>query len=574
MTPRETRSALVIFALLLPSLAGLYWAGSQASAAARPGAMRSFGAGDGERVAVFFGGAMHVLDAAGQRLVRQPLRELGLGEEPNDVDVTTSPEGRVQAWMFDDSGPHLVRCDFDASSSRFAACTRAISGPQLKINPRSQAVHIAVDLPRQRVFVADAKAHAVRALTLQGQVLADGARGELFFPNRLRVVGDRLVVADNDHHRLAWLDIAGERPGFAVRQTLNVRTHPEARGAGKAADFAIATAPDGKLSALWLLAVGQGQKNGQLLVFGPGPSPRSAADLGGHADPLVIDRLGDALLVADFDGVDLYRVGADGRYLGAFGGGDFAADLAAARQGIARAEWTRRAAFAGLGLTLVVGLLLAWRFSERPGAQAAREAFGDLDAAVAETPEKPVELQPAAEFQRHVMWLNAAVFSALVAGCGVLYLKFPHEFPPKLVNSGLMWACAALLAMSLPLSIWVLHRMARRSLWIGEGRVEVRLGPQVLARSPLQQVRASPRALLVGRILLPYRRNTAGGGVGAWIYDRERIRALLVSLAPTQRVTDDQLVRAQVQRTPPWLLALVLVPVLAFVVYNLWGVLR
>ena len=578
MTPKETRSAVIVFALLLPSLAALFWSGSEAAAVPQLGALRTVGAGGQERAAVFFNGALHLLDARGERLTRQPLGELGLGEEPNDIDFTTGPDGKVQAWMFDDSGPHLVRCELDPVAAMLVQCGRAISGPQLKIHPRSQAVHIAVDAARGRLFVADAKAHAVRALTLKGEVIADGAQGELFFPNRLRIAGDRLVVADNDHRRLAWLDIAADRPGFQVRQTLAVDAHPAASGGRKAADFAIATTPEGQLSALWLLAVAQGQKNGQVLVFGPGLVPGVHADLGGFSDPLVIDRFGDVLLAADFNGSALYRIGADGGFLGTFGAGAFAADLAQARKRLARAELARQGAWAGLALTLVVGLVLAWRFSERPGAQAAREAFGEL-AAGAEAPAgpagEPVELHPAASWRRQQLWLNGIALLLMAAAPAATYLLFPEQLPPALKASRLPVLVAALLAVTLPLAFWLQHRAARRWLWVGEGRVEVRMGRQVVAAMPLHRLRASSRTLLVGRELLPYRRAAAGGGAGAWIFDREAMRNHVLAHVPrAQRVSDDALVRAQLMQAPRWQLVVLVAPLLAFAAYAVFRFMR
>src|SRR5690606_21302465 len=235
--------------------------------------------------------------------------------------------------FFDDGGPRIVRCAYEAAPApRLAGCRTVLTGSRLKMDASSRAVHIAADPARDRVFVADARGHAVRMLPLSGAPPVDGARGELFFPNRLRLADGDLVVADNDHRRLVWLDVAGERPTFALRRAVDLQAHPAVQGRRKAADFALLPDTEGRVAALWALAVRQGQKDGQILVYGPGLAPRGQADLGGHADPLVIDRLGDALLVGDFAGAAYYRVGADGRFLGNFGTGAFARELAAARE--------------------------------------------------------------------------------------------------------------------------------------------------------------------------------------------------------------------------------------------------
>lgn len=364
MTPKETRSAIVVFALLLPSLAALFWS-AQASVP-RPGALRSFTVGGQEHAAFVFDRALHVLDAQGRRVTRQPLEALGLREEPNDLDVTVDAAGKIQAWLFEDGPPRIVRCDVAAASApRLEGCAEIMAGAQLKMAPASLAVHIAVEPARDRLFVADADGHGVRAFSLRGERLAESRPGTLFFPNRLRVVGDRLLVADNDHRRLVWLDVAADRPGFEPRRVLDIAAHPQARGVRKAADFALMRGDGGEPAGLWLVAVRQGQKNGQVLLHGPGLAPRGAADLGGYADPLIVDRLGDDLLAADFDGIALYRIGADGRFLGVFGEGEFAREMEAGRERRAARTYARYAGLAGIALTLVVGFLLAWRFGER-----------------------------------------------------------------------------------------------------------------------------------------------------------------------------------------------------------------
>src|SRR5207248_9133202 len=130
-------------------------------------------------------------------------------------------------WFFEDTLPRIVRCELDAPRVRFERCEQALSGAQLKTSALSRAVHIAVDLARGRIFVADANG-GVRALALDGRTIADSPPGLLFFPNRIRIAGDVLMVADNDHRRLAWLDIAGERPSFAAKRTLPSTGHPDA----------------------------------------------------------------------------------------------------------------------------------------------------------------------------------------------------------------------------------------------------------------------------------------------------------------------------------------------------------
>lgn len=578
MTPKETRSALVVLALLLPCLGALVWSARLAGGVDRPGALRGFASGGEERVAFVFAHALHLLDAQGRRLARQPLAELGLAEEPTDMDWTVDAAGKVQAWFFEDTAPRLVRCDLDPAAARLRACATVLSGRGLKHVAASSAVHIAVDLPRNRVFIADAKGHAVRAMSLQGRQLADSARGELFFPNRLRLAGDQLVVADNDRHRLVWLDVAADPPSFAPGRVVAVPAHPDALPGRKAADFALRAGADGTLSTLWLLAVAQGQKHGQVLVYGPGLAPRGQAQLGGYGDPLIVERLGDALLAADFEGIALYRVGADGRFLGEFGAGAFAQELAAARAQLRAATWWRYGGWAGLALALLVGFALAWRFSEKPGARQLRAAFGTLDASQAAVPLEPLELRPAAGHAWRTAAVPVASLALLAGAFAGLAWSLRHEIPPGLLGAKgqlllillLLFLLGAMVAVA-----WAGWRLGRRSLWLGQGRIEVRLDGRTLATATPAQLLATPRALLVGPHVLPYRASRLDGKPGRWVFDEYQFkRYVLAHLAAAQRLTDPELARARLRRTPPWQLALVFAPVLAYLAYALWQGLR
>lgn len=81
--------------------AALLWRGMQLDTEAdRIGPIRSFSVAGQERLAVFHAGRLHLLDGTGQRLGRQPLADLLLTEEPNDMDWTVDAQGKAQAWFF------------------------------------------------------------------------------------------------------------------------------------------------------------------------------------------------------------------------------------------------------------------------------------------------------------------------------------------------------------------------------------------------------------------------------------------------------------------------------------------
>ncbi|MCG2594479.1 hypothetical protein LZ009_17005 [Ramlibacter sp. XY19] len=555
MTPRERRSALVIFALLLPSLLALWWATQLASTLPRPGALRASTAGGQPFIGFFFNDALHLLDASGNTVTRQPLADLALTEEPTDFDLTTDASGRVQAWLFEDTTPRVVRCDVQALPLRLAGCVQAMAGPQLKVQRLAGAVHIAVDAARDRIYVADAKGSGLRVLDLRGRPVSSTPEGLLYFPNRLRLDGERLVVADNDHHRFVWLDVAGPLPGFEVREQLRIPR--------KAADFALREDGNG----LWALAVGQGQKHGWVLAYGKDQRIAAVGDLGGHSDPLVIERFVGALVVADFDGLALYRIGPDGRHLGAFGSGGIAQELAAAaRQKQAARHW-KTGAWAGLVLTLLVGSVLAWRFSERPARAQGTQAEGSA------VTTGSFELLPGKWFVRRILLAQSIVLLSLFATVAV-------GIVPRWGQTPIMfrWCMVALSLLALAVSLagsWTTWRFGQQSVRLASGRISLWRQGRQRAQADVGTLLASPCLLLVGTELVQYRSGGFARKPGRWIFDEEVLsRELLAHLQPGQRVTLAELGRERMRRLPHWRWAALVLPMVAALAYGLWVALR
>lgn len=575
MTRKESRIAAVILAMVAACLALLSWGMRLDDEADRIGPIRTLSVAGHEQLAVFHGRQLHLLDASGRRVGRQAMADLLLTEEPTDMDWTVRADGITQAWFFEDTTPRLVRCDLIAERMRLERCAEAAAGPQLKSDPQSRAVHIAVDVDRKRVFIADAKGHAVRALALDGRLLGRSAAGDLFFPNRLRLAGDLLMVADNDHRRLAWFDVRDDKPGFALRRSLPSNGHPQARsGHTKVTDFAFEPDAKGKPSVLWMLAVAPGQKSGDVLSWGRELKPVARASLGGFDDPLAIDRLGDHAVVADFNGVALYRITADGKYLGPFGDEALQRELRAARDRIAAAAMWTRAAWTGFAATLVIGFLLAWRYSEKPGHQAAVEAFAGLSDAMAKVPVGTVELKPRQWYGRQAaIGIAAGALMMLLLPVG-LFLVFPHELPPSFRHSGRAWLFGGLLVLAwsgMAIALWFSWRLTQRRLVLAKGFAQVRSRDRTVASVPVREVVASPQALLIGRTILPYRSRNAIGRPGRWIYDEDKLtRYLLAHLPPAQRVAQPELARAVMKRMPRWQLWAIGVAAAAAVAFESW----
>lgn len=521
-------------------------------------------AAQGERVAVIANNALHLLDAQGHRVARQDLKALGLTESPNDMDWTVDDQQRVEAWFFDDATvPRVLRCAWSAEQAQLVDCRTAIKGQQLKVSPRSRTVHLAVDRSGQRVFIADANGDRVQVFDLEGKPLTstDPQAVPLFFPNRLRYLGDdTLVVADNDHRRLAWVHMPPGQPAQLGR-TLRSADHGQARqGRGKVTDAAFG--PDGTV---WMLAVKQGQKDGDVLVFDAQQRPVARASLEDGADPLIIDALGDnTALVADFSLIKLHHVDAQGRKLGEFGDTAFRGELMALQQRVhAGALWKTGAEIAG-GITIALGLLLGLLFGEKPKrhgqfdnqAKAELAGLGKTDAPL----RYPVVLQQTAAYRKaarlQVMLLIVVMAIPLVVGVVTIPTLMPWLSLGDLDKARQNWILAIimLLGITIPcVTLWWVWRelWQRAELRVTENRLGWVKGGDVVCAAPLQEVHASTNALLVGSRLIRFRMPTRLGKAGEAMFDMDVLnRAVLARLPPHNLVSDQALAWLAFNRRP------------------------
>jgi hypothetical protein len=98
----------------------------------------------------------------------------------------------------------------------------------------------------------------------------------------------------------------------------------------------------------------------------------------------------------------------------------------------------------------------------------------------------------------------------------------------------------------------------------------VRLEDRTVATTTPGGIMASPRTLLVGRVLLPYRAQALRGGPGRWIFDEDLVkRYVLAHLQPHQRLNDQDLLRAYLQRLPAWQISIAVVAAALALAYAL-----
>jgi hypothetical protein len=312
----------------------------------------------------------------------------------------------------------------------------------------------------------------------------------------------------------------------------------------------------------------------------PGPcrQPVARASLVGFADPLWIAALGDDAIVGDFDGVALLRVSARGEFLGEFGEPAFRRELAASRSGVGRSIGVIRLAWAMLAGTLVLGFFLAWRYGERPGARAAAQAFGALEATQPQWQAQRVVLAPLPWFGRQLSGVTVLVFALSAALFAAILWFFGADLGPllqRLAASPRHIATLAGVVGVVLLSLLLGLRLGLREIAVEAGTLSIRMGGRVQASARLQELWISPTALLVGRTLLPYRAAGALGRPGRWIYDEPQLtQYVLAHVPPAQRVSMQELARINLRRTPKWLMALAGAGLLAYAAFEIWRNLR
>jgi len=558
MTKREWQLAIPILIGLGLCLAAFVHGQNMAHPDGGMIALRVFKAPQGERVAVVANHALHVLDAQGQRIARQDLKALGLSESPTDMDWTVDAQQKAEAWFFDDATvPRVLRCTWSDAQAQLVDCRTAMQGRQLKNNDLSRAVHLAVDRAGERVFIADAKGDRVQSFDLDGKALGstDPQVAPLLFPNRLRYLGDdTLVVADNDHRRLVWLRVAPGQPTELLR-SLGSAAHGQARkGRGKVTDVALG--PDGTL---WMLAVKQGQKDGDVLVFDAQRRPVARAALAGDSDPLLLDALGSAALVGDYSFIRLNRIDAQGRDLGEFGDAAFRGELRPLQQRTgAGALWRTGALVAG-GALIAAGLVLGLLFGQkpqRPGQFDAgtRAALADLEQEGAAL-DYPLVLRqlPAYRAEVRKQLLGLAIAGLAFTGLLVAMPLFLSPDPGKLLGQ---WRSIALVCFMVGMAALGLLLACRELMRSGELHVSQDglawfQGGKVVCAVPLVRAYASSNALLLGHRTIRLRMPTLRPKVSTTMFDMELFNRAVLARLPAGNLVNDQALAWQAVKNRP-----------------------
>jgi|GEM_PF-3551900 len=313
----------------------------------------------------------------GTLLDSRPLDELGI--HGGISDIQRAGDGRM---LVGDSAAGLIKaCDLDNNE---CAPLPHSSGTDAFL----RSFQFAVDAVRSRIYVADTSRHRLVELDSQGGFLGEIAGSDLLcFPNDPMLIGDRLYVANTNHHTLlVWnlkepdrfvpaMEILTVKRGrdiivcpdgsenrgqeYFAKERLRLRgQNPvpfSTSRQGRVWPFVLAA---GKGNALWVVNGGDNMQHGDVLRFdtaNPLNYPaRVALDAG--ADPIALLVRRDDILIAETGYPSIQRVSHDGTVLGTFGDAGFSAAMARQHAGMVRRKKLRRYAIpAAIILLLALG---------------------------------------------------------------------------------------------------------------------------------------------------------------------------------------------------------------------------
>jgi hypothetical protein len=200
-----------------------------------------------------------------------------------------------------DANNGLFRCD----PGNFHCL--AFTKPPLNLN---DAYSLAIDWQTDQVFIADTSRHIVRLFSGTGE--EQDTKEGFFFPNQVYFQDNKLYVADTNHHQLSVIGVNGNRFG-------NVKTFMPANTADGIAKGDVW--PSGFLlteGQCWIRNANDNMEFGGIYVFKDNGIFIKQLTLPAKADPFALLRLGDKVLVSDFNLDAIHQFDLDGKALADF----------------------------------------------------------------------------------------------------------------------------------------------------------------------------------------------------------------------------------------------------------------
>ena len=496
------------------------------------GPSKAVAAADGS-LYVLSHGKLHVFGADGERRAAIPLESLGLTRTPSDLALHR--DGRVV--LADPDTSNLQRCTLPGGPCQ-PIDLKLHSVDLQKVVPLN-SIKVAIDEGAQRYYVSDNAGHQVVIADFAGRVLDRSRPYAFFYPNHLFLAKPgELSVVDTNHHRIATVDVHGDRFGRELRTVPAGRS--DAGRPGRVWPFDAAPLPDGRLVAL---IADDGMKDADVILIDG--AARRRIDLGADSDPFDLEVWGERIVVADATNYRLQALNLDGTPRRDFPPAGFAHELAEAHRVPAFWRSVRLAAQVGIGVVPLLAILVLWKLGVplAPAPAAAwREATGRPAARTSERFSLGYSPAYAERQLKLAKWAGVGVSLVLVAVAGLVTWMFRGVM---LTGAGLLRFGPQLALVALAPLVSVLGlRQARQRMRdfrlesSPEGvRVVGRGRPVEHAIVPWSRVFWDGSRLLVGRTMVVARHPTAGE-----MFEREPFeRAILARIPPANVVSRPRL---------------------------------
>jgi sugar lactone lactonase YvrE len=533
------------------------------------------------------GSTLYLVDSGETRTLNFPATDLGL----HGAVLSISSDGR-DWYLGDDATGMLYRCDL-----RARRCAAALQ-PQPDARIFRRAHHVA--FAGSRIFITDSEAHRLLVFDRDGTPAGSTRTGplELCFPNGIVAADDSLYVADTNNFRVARLAIASPAQSSAL-----LRTHTGAPierancNAGSAAlarrgspvlntviDSSNTVARDARAPARpgrvwpasvlhassgewWVVQMANRMRMGDVIRYGADGRPLARIELPPDADPIELIEAHGQVLITDAALTRVHRVSLQGQVSGAWGPPDLRALLGTihAERRMQRSLQYLSCALIGAGLLAALAVIVLELRRKRAQGWSTQGTLQPVavqaDALRNQTVWIPLDAQVVRRLRR-VLWLLVAYVVASVAVFSYLGRDLRLD---TVLGRFQAFTIGSVLIVVLTAGVFGavnLGRLPRRRIGVSRGQVRYDPGSGEVVESRWEDVRVSPRAMLVGRHVVQIIDNR-----GRHLYPQAEIDSqLLGRLQPTAFISNFRLVLETLRRgnVGAWSTAAMLAIYLAF----------
>lgn len=437
----------------------------------------------------------------------------------------------------------LFRCQLDTQH-----CTRfGQRGVDFK------ATHgIAIDRSADDVYISDTTRDVLRKYSGDGTAVAGPVAG-FRFPNQVLIFGEKLFVADTNHHEIRIVAPSTSSFGKELRR-IDV-TPRQAVAAGQNWPSHFARVGDG----WWVNNMRTGMNEGGIYRFDGDWRPTRKLDLPEDADPIALLAVGDEVWISDWNNDKVRRFSTTGEPLADLESSGLVEILASART--ERWKYTL-ISYAGIALVLLVLAGLALRgYAVEMSAGPARPAHDPGPARP--SPEPVLHLEPDnKKLQRiaRVIGIIVLAFLALTAATGYLIMFY---LKPEI---GLQFMLpVAGITIIVVLAGWIIRANADTAIHIDGDVVTLREHSGRESSAPLDEVRYTDMAIATRDAVVFLGRPSES------LYNREDLdEKLFPRLVRARKVSELQMQKILIQQRHPQGITVAL-SVLGLLIYAVWA---